>query len=256
MSQRPNPAHNPPRDSLLTTLTSNCCAIAVFFFVMGFIFQNFVIPSSSMASTLLVGDHVIADRSGLAPASSWAPLPYHQVQRRDIIVFYKPALEPSGERAILVKRVIGIPGDSIHLQDGTVYVNGVAQSEPFAGRPTAADYRPFIDEFPSVPASEAVGATAVWSVEMPQHVSNGELIVPPGSYFVMGDNRQNSLDSRFWGFVPRANILGKPLLVFWSIETPELPDDASAAERAAADGDEFLHFFTRTRWLRTFHRIR
>jgi signal peptidase I len=91
---------------------------------------------------------------------------------------------------------------------------------------------------------------------MPQFVHDGDLVVPPDRYFVMGDNRQHSLDSRFWGFVPRANILGRPLLVYWSIETAELPDDAPLTERAAADYDEFLHLFTRTRWSRTFHIIR
>ena len=209
-----------------------------------------------MASTLLVGDHVIVDRAALAPETSWAPLHYRRVRRDDVIVFYKPVLEDNGERKILVKRVVGIPGDRIHLGNGVVYVNGVAQIEPFAAKPTFADYNPYIDEFPSLPPSDADGATAEWSVVMTQCVHDGDLVVPPDSYFVMGDNRQHSLDSRFWGFVPRANILGRPLLVYWSIETAELPDDAPLAERAAADCDEFLHFFTRTRWSRTFHIVR
>ncbi len=256
MRRRSLKSPDPPRESFLDSLSSNCSMIAVALFVLAFIFENFAIPSASMASTLLVGDHVIVDRAEFAPAASWAPLRYRQVRRDDVVVFHKPVVENNGERLILVKRVIGIPGDRIHLHDGTVYVNGVAQIEPFAAKPTGTDYDPFVDEFPSRPASETNCATAEWSVVMPQYVQNGDLVVPPGSYFVMGDNRQHSLDSRFWGFVPRANILGRPLLVYWSIETAELPINASLAERAASDRDEFLHFFTQTRWSRTFHVIR
>ena len=256
MSRRSLQSLDPPRESFFGSLSSNCSMIAVALFVFAFIFQNFAIPSASMASTLLVGDHVIVDRAALAPATSWAPLHYRQVRRDDVIVFYKPVLEDNGERIPLVKRVVGLPGDRIHLRGGVVYVNGVAQIEPFAAKPTAADYNPYVDEFPSLPPSDADGATAEWSVVMPQYLHNGELVVPPDSYFAMGDNRQHSLDSRFWGFVPRANIIGRLLLVYWSIETAELPDNASLSERAAADCDEFLHFFARTRWSRTFHIVR
>lgn len=246
-----------PRESALVSLSSNCSMIVVALFIFAFLFENFAIPSASMASTILVGDHVIAERVSLAPAASWAPfLRYQQVRRDDVIVFRKPVVETDGDHMTLVKRVIGIPGDHIHLQNGVVFLNGVAQREPFAAPPTADNYQPYIDDFPSVSPALVPGVTAEWSVLLPQAIRDGNVVVPPDSYFVMGDNRQNSLDSRFWGFVPRANILGRAVFVYWSIETPELADDAPLSERAAADRDEFFHFFTRTRWSRTFHVIR
>lgn len=209
-----------------------------------------------MASTLLVGDHVVVERASLAPATSWAPfLRYDTVHRDDIIVFYTPFPEADGTCWTLVKRVIGVPGDRIHLRNGVVYRNGVAQTEPFATRPTAADYYAYIDDFPSVAPSPDIGATAEWSVLMHRYQHGDDIEVPPNSYFVMGDNRQNSFDSRYWGFVPRANILGRPLFVYWSIRTPELPDNAPLSQRASNSFDAMLHFFTRTRWSRTFHPI-
>ncbi|HVT98109.1 MAG TPA: signal peptidase I, partial [Acidobacteriaceae bacterium] len=114
---------------------------------------------------------------------------------------------------------------------------------------------PYIDDFPSIAPAPDNGSTAEWSVLMGQYLHNGEIEVPSNCYFVMGDNRQKSYDSRYWGFVPRANILGRPLFVYWSIETPELPDNAPISQRASDTADELLHFLTRTRWARTFHPV-
>ena len=122
-----------------------------------------------------------------------------------------------------MKRCIGVPGDHIHLHDGIVYINGVAQPQPLHGethRPTTTEPI-FLDEFPSVPPSVEIGATESWSIDFPSHVVDGDLVVPPGMYFMMGDNRHNCLDSRYWGFVPRANIIGRPLFNYWSFKTPE-----------------------------------
>lgn len=119
-----------PRETIFQGFASTCSVLAVGLFIVTFIFQNFVIPSSSMASTLLVGDHVMVERQSLVPAAKWTPfMHYRDVRCGDIIVFYKPTEQPNGEHIFLVKRVIGIPGDRIHLRNGIVYLNGAAQTE-------------------------------------------------------------------------------------------------------------------------------
>ncbi len=236
---------------------STCSVLAVGLFVLSFIFQNFMIPSSSMASTLLVGDHVLVERETLAPAAKWAPfLHYREVRRGDVVVFYKPTEQPNGDHPFLVKRVIGIPGDRLHLRNGIVYLNGVAQDEPEAAKPTAANYDAYVNDFPAVDPSAERGVTPEWSALMPTQIQGADLVVPEGNYFVMGDNRTNSMDSRYWGFVPRQNIIGRPLFVYWSIVTPESGvEDVPLNEQAESTLHELIHFFDETRWSRTFHRI-
>lgn len=257
MRRYPEKSSDIPRETLLQHLSSNCALVVVVLFTFGFLFQNFLIPSSSMASTLLVGDHVLVERTSLAPPGSWSfLLPYQQIHRDDIVVFRKPAIESNGEYATLVKRVIGLPGDRIHLRNGVVWINGVAQTEPWAAHPAAAGENPYIDDFPSVPPSLDAGVTASWFVELPTLIRGGDLVVPPGSYFVMGDNRERSLDSRFWGLVPRQNILGRPAFVLWSIDMPEIDEtNPSLAESAGSAAWSLLHFFDKTRWTRTLHPI-
>jgi signal peptidase I len=253
---KPNQTETP-----LESLASICTVLAIGLFVMTFIFQNFEIPSASMEKTLLIGDHVLVDRIALAPPTHWAPFVfYREVRRGDIIVFYKPNSETPG--MFLVKRAIGIPGDRIHLRNGIVYLNGVAQDEPQAGKP-AFDGNPqhafnaYRDDFPSVPPGPYDDVTALWANDLPGHIQNGDLVVPPNTVFAMGDNRTESLDGRFWGFVPRENIVGRPMFVYWSFQTPaDQIDKQSIGERIGFMGHILIHIFDQTRWSRTFHRIR
>jgi signal peptidase I len=174
-----------------------------------------------MASALLIGDHVVVDRASLCPPAKWAPfISYRELQRGEPVIFYKPAVETNGEHLILVKRVIGVPGDRLHLRGGIVYLNGIAQNEPYAAKPPYSDYDSYRDDFPAIPATRVPGVTDDWAVDLPTHIEGEDLVVPPDHYFVMGDNRTNSLGGRYWGFVPRANLIGRPLFVYWSLKTP------------------------------------
>ena len=234
-------------------VASICSVLVVGLFILTFLAQNFVIPSGSMEKTLLVGDHLVVDRITLAPPALWMPLiHYREPKRGDIVVFLKPG-EPD---MFLVKRLIGVPGDHIHLRNGIVIVNGVAQSQPHAQPTTPENHQDFLDEFPSVPPSVEYGATESWAVDFPSHVVDGNLVVPPGKFFMMGDNRHNSLDSRYWGFVPRANIVGRPLFNYWSFVTPEdRYEQTGIGSTVAWLGHVALHFFTDTRWSRTMHMV-
>jgi signal peptidase I len=239
----------------LEALASIASVLVIGLFVLTFIFQNFVIPSGSMEKTLLIGDHVLVDRVTLAPPTRWAQafLPYRNVKDGDIIVFYKPG-QPN---MFLVKRVMGVPGDRIHLVNGVVYRNGVALKEPYAATPKPGNYFPYRDDFPDVPPEPGDEVTAEWAVNMPNYIQGENLVVPPGHYFCMGDNRPESLDSRYWGFVPRRNIVGRPLFVYWSFEMPANEENKTTlGDHIAYFVHETLHFFTQTRWSRTFHVVK
>lgn len=259
------PADAEIKETPLEALASICSVLVVGLFIMGFIFQNFVIPSGSMEKTLLIGDHVLVDRVTLAPPTSWAPfVHYRPVRRGDIIVFLKP--HPETPDLILVKRAVGIPGDHIHLRQGVLYLNGVAQNEPYAAMPTNNGnyedaYVPYRDDFPSDIAGISRAAednhAALWAVELPSHIQGDDIVVPPGKIFAMGDNRTESLDSRFWGFVPMENIMGRPMFVYWSFQTPaDQEDKTSLSDRLSFMVHVVTHFFTDTRWSRTFHVVR
>jgi signal peptidase I len=242
---------------------SICSVLVVGLFILTFLGQNFVIPSGSMEKTLLVGDHLLVDRITLAPPTGWMPLVhYREPRRNDIVVFIKPVpdLDAEGkpQYLFLVKRLIGVPGDHIHLRNGIVFINGEPQDQPHAEATTTENHQDFLDEFPSVPPyPQPGGATASWAVDFPNHIQNGDLVVPEGKYFMMGDHRHNSLDSRFWGFVPRENIVGRPLVNYWSFQTPEDQyEHGGVGNSLAWMGHVALHFFGDTRWSRTLHPVR
>jgi len=243
-------------------VASICSVLVVGLFILTFLGQNFVIPSGSMEKTLLVGDHLVVDRITLAPPAKWMPfVHYREPQRNDIVVFLKPVpdLDADGnpQYLFLVKRLIGVPGDHIHLHNGIVSINGVAQSQPHAEETTPENHQEFLDEYPAVPPSPEIGATEAWSIDFPNHLVDGDLVVPVGKYFMMGDHRHNSLDSRFWGFVPRENIVGRPLFNYWSFKTPENQyEQAGIANTVSWMGHVALHIFTDTRWTRTLHLVR
>ena len=207
--------------------------------------QAFVIPTGSMENNLLVGDHLLVDKLAYAPpgAVSKYLLPYQGIKQGDIIVFRYPV----DIRQTFVKRVIGVPGDRIRIDGKQLIRNGVRVDEPY--KVHKSDYvDSYRDNFPSQPYLQ-LSEGAIDMLE--KHVTNGEIVVPPNSYFAMGDNRDNSLDSRYWGFVPRANIMGKPLIIYWSYETTT---DRLASPTIGIDHaiDLVQNFFTKTRWRRTF----
>jgi signal peptidase I len=211
--------------------------------------QAFVIPTGSMEDSLLVGDHLLVDKLAYAPAGSVSSflLPYREVKRGDIIVFRYPV----DIRQTFVKRAIGVPGDRIRLVNKNLMLNGQLVNEPYAYHKTEYldSYR---DNFPSYPNGHVAPAATDMLLN---HVVNGDVVVPPGYIFAMGDNRDSSLDSRYWGFVPRENIIGKPVLIYWSYDAPTdaLVNPSPSIEHLR---DLILHFPTKTRWRRTFQLIR
>src|ERR1035438_2112364 len=209
--EQPRATRNKVGETPYEALASLCAFVVIWLFATTLQGQNMVIPSGSMEKTLLVGDHLLVDRMTLAPPTKWMPLiHYREPQRNDIVVFFKPVTDKNGDHMTLVKRLIAVPGDHIHLRNGIVIINGVAQDQPHAEATTPNNHQDFLDEFPSVPPVPP-NATESWAVDFPSHVENGDLVVPQGKYFMMGDHRHNSLDSRYWGFVPRENIVGRPL---------------------------------------------
>jgi signal peptidase I len=218
---------------------------------------SYVIPTGSMEDTLLVGDHIVVDKLAYAQPGAISKyfLPYETPKDGDIIAFRYP-VNPS---QMFVKRIIGAPGDRIKIINRQVYRNGTPIREPYAYHRSGylSAYR---DNFPAntvlidMPPDFRRDSLLA---SMLRHVKSGELVIPPNEYFAMGDNRDNSLDSRYWGFVPRENIVGKPVLIFWSYDAPTnelMPGSAGDFARHLLDVGE--HFLSRTRWDRMLRPIR
>jgi signal peptidase I len=157
----------------------------------------------------------------------------------------------------IVKRIIGLPGDRIHLRDGIVYRNGQKLDEPYV-RPGSRDiYEPYRDNFPAVRAEENANVLDDWKLTMDSHIENGDIVVPPQSYFGMGDNRDVSLDSRYWGFITQEHVIGRPMFIYWSFKTPESQyAQREFTQRVSAFLHTIIHFFDQTRWNRTLKGVR
>jgi len=249
------PKEEKPRETTVEFLASLAAVLVTGLFIITFVVQAFEIPSSSMEKTLLIGDHVFVNRIQFAPKSPWVGpiLPYRQIKRGDVFVFLSP-VEPG---LYVVKRVMGIPGDHIHLRDGVVYRNGEKLDEPYVIHNPNDSYNPYRDNFPAVPPSEFNGVNPDWALTMPQHIQGEDIVVPDNSYFGMGDNRDVSLDSRYWGFVPKENVIGRPMFIYWSFETPPNQwEQKEIGQRLGFLAHVVIHFFDETRWSRTLRVVR
>ncbi len=235
---------DPPRG----TIAEWTVTILLLLFGTTTLVQAFVIPTGSMEDTLLIGDHLLVDKLAYAPGGPITKyvLPYSPIKRGDIIVFRYPI----DIRQTFVKRVIGLPGDRLRVENKQVFLNGKKLNEPYKYHKTEYidSYR---DNFPGVPNVRLFEPAQVM---LDNNVVNGEVVVPPDCYFAMGDNRDSSLDSRYWGFVPRENIIGKPLIIYWSYDAPteRLADPTIGVDHAL---DLLQNFFVKTRWRRTFNLI-
>jgi len=231
----PDPPARPQRRFLFEYAQAAVIALIFALFVRTYLFQMFKIPSASMEETLLVGDHVLVNKFALAPLRlpfEAAFLPIADVRRGDIVIFRYPH-DPQQD---YVKRIIGLPGESLQIVNNVVYVKPRGQRGFSA---LSEDYT--VHKHPG---------------EVPDGlVDFGPVQVPDGSYFAMGDNRDDSLDSREWGFVPRENIVGRALLIYWSFDGVG-PDGALALAPEGGSGLERLGHavtavFRFTRWERS-----
>jgi signal peptidase I len=249
--------HLPTAPEALATLLS---LIVAALYLNTFVLQPYLIPSESMEHTLLVGDFVLVNKQIYAPASSltrWL-MPYREVARGDVVVFRH------AQPLFLVKRVVGVPGDRVRITDGRVTVNGEPLDEPYAAFEPAAR-NPFRDDFPASVYTDP-NVDPAWWKQMQSLIRDGELVVPRGEYFVLGDNRNYSKDSRFWGFVSRQQIVARPLVIYFSLSRPSTTDIDQASLQAAlqaslqAPNDKLGHdrplsarLQSFARWKRIFH---
>ena len=214
-------------------------AVILALFVRTFVLQAFKIPTGSMENNLLIGDHLLVNKFTFAPTAARverAMLPTGEIRRGDILVFKYP-VEPERD---FIKRVIGLPGETLELRQKRIYINGKPLDEPYVHFLDAPQRTSELAEVTSSDVRE----------------NYGPVTVPPDQYFMMGDNRDNSADSRYWGFMPRDYVKGKALLIYWSYESErEDYEDESAGATIKGLASVFMHFFTKTRWDRVGHLI-
>lgn len=243
-----------PRSPLADFIESLLVTILLVLFATTFILQAFKIPSQSMEPTLLVGDHLLVNKFIFEGRGAWYEklLPYRSVVRGDIIVFKFPY----DDHPYYVKRVIGLPGDRIRIAGQRVYVNGTPLAEPYVVHDPSGD-DPFADDFP--PSDRGFAGIEVrpeWAQQIMSYVHRGELVVPSDRYFVMGDNRDRSWDSRYWGFVDRRSIMGRPIVIYWSVRaTARDYTDRSLAGTVRGIEATLVHLPSRTRWNRMLREV-
>ena len=214
-------------------------AVILALFIRTFVVQAFKIPTGSMEENLLIGDHLLVNKFVFGPTFTRLErlvLPVADIRRGEVIVFKYPE-EPDRD---FIKRVIGLPGEKVELKEKKVYINDKPLDEPYVH---------FLQ-----PPGQNSEFHEVTSFDVRERY--GPVTVPPNHYFVMGDNRDNSQDSRYWGFLPRELVKGKALVIYWSYEA-ERQDYVDDGTGAALKGlvSVFAHFFTRKRWDRMFHQI-
>jgi len=253
MEKKKAPAKN---DRVWREIVSWFWVILAFILIEGSVAQARVIPSGSMENTVLIGDHLIISRLGYdagIPFTGYHVPLWRNPQRQQIIVFRAPL--PDQGFPDLIKRCIGVPGDRIKIVKGQVYVNGVAINDPHAIHIPGAAGLPS-ENFPTRSSELFFPDVPDWGAEMSKNIVNGELVVPPGHYFMMGDNRDNSNDSRFWGFVPRENIIGTPVMIYMSIDAPgEVWEPGHVADRFTTYFRALIHP-GEIRWDRLFRTFR
>ena len=236
-------------------LESLLVTVILALFGTSFVVQAFKIPSQSMEHTLLVGDHLLVNKFIFGGRGGWYDkfLPYRELHRGDIIVFKFPYQD----HPHFVKRVIGLPGDRVKIVDQQVYVNGKLLDEPYVVHDPASGYDPLNYTFPPVGNQMYLSVLQPeWAHELRSHIQGDELVVPTGKYFAMGDNRDHSLDSRYWGFVDRDAIMGRPFLIYWSIDANSADYGSSTfAQRIYGILDTLMHLPARTRWGRMLHTV-
>ncbi len=235
---------------LLDTVRSSLIVVVVAMFILTFLVQPFRIPSESMERTLLVGDFLLVDKATFAPAGDWGwLLPYRSIRHGDILVFHFP-LDPEEH---VVKRTVGVPGDEVSMHHGLAAVNNRPLNEHSAVF-ESADEDMYRDEFPRYTTGDP-SVDPEWRRQMLGLIENGHLRVPTDSYFVLGDNRNHSRDSRYWGFVPRADVVGTPLLIYFSLNEPSATDPTPATDGRLGNSER-EQLFGFARWRRILRIVR
>jgi signal peptidase I len=255
-AQEQKQEHHGDQTTISEYLESLLVTVILALFGTSFVVQAFKIPSASMEGTLLIGDHLLVNKFVFGGTGAWYEkfLPYRQLERGDIIVFKYPY----ADHQHFVKRVIGLPGDHLKVVDGDVYINGKRLNEPYAVHDSSVFSDPFNYTFPPA-RGQMMSPNAIpeWRPEIHKYVQGNEIVVPPGKFFAMGDNRDHSQDSRYWGFVDRDAIMGRPFLIYWSVEATsgDYSGDSTFWLRLKGVFETLVHLPSRTRWGRMLHTV-